>query len=177
MSKKILGILVITILLVIIGGVCSVKAANVKEYQYTVQKDKKGVKYLYIAGTVGDLSGDKKIGAEDLRLASKMMMGSQKPTDLQKRNGDLNQNGKIDASDLRLIQRRLAGKIEKPDLDGNGKVTAADARIVMRLVAGEVNSKVKLTTMQAFLADMNADGKITNEDASLILKYSVGLIK
>ena len=169
MSKKILSCIGIVVILIVLCT--TVNAATVKKESFKVTTKNK--QKMIDVSHLGDLNGDKKIGAADLRLAMRFSSGLEKPTTKQIKNGDLNQNGKIDSADSRMILRKISGLTKADaDINGDNKVNASDAREILRMTSGK---PVKLTRLQAFVADANGDGKITTEDATLVLRHSVGL--
>lgn len=63
---------------------------------------------------LGDLDGNGKITAKDVRLALRISARLETPTDAQMQAGDLNGDGKITPKEVRVLLRVLA-KLEKPE--------------------------------------------------------------
>lgn len=61
----------------------------------------------------GDLTGDKKVSIDDLRLMLRIVCGKVTPTSTHIACGDLERNNKIDVADLRILLRYICGKIDK----------------------------------------------------------------
>jgi len=132
-----------------------------------------------INNTYGDVNGDGKIDYQDAMEALQCATGNKKLTKKQRKAADVNGNGKVDKKDATLILEYSVGKREvfpvRPygDVNGDGKIDYIDAMEALQCATGNR----KLTKKQRKAADVTGDGKIDKNDATLILRYSVGLIK
>lgn len=203
--KIILGILVISIMLLIIGTTnvhatnklyvenmlthTQRLAADVDGDGFITKKDKdlimqkisdKSSKFPVQAYKLGDINRDKKTAISDVTLLQRYLAGEKNLTSIQKLAADVNGDKNIDSKDLNLISQKINEIITKfPLEDFKYGDLNRDGKITIldvTLLNKYLLENKNLTDTQKLAADVDGDGLIGTNDMNLIQKRSNEMI-